>query len=150
MLNFRRLDKSGIEFNQTDRNTTLVRADELRDTGVLHNNIKDGPQVPPTGFVPFDLGPNSKRVVLHNITLKGDGFDGLARGGNAEHLVPKGCTIDVAGTPPQQQRRITFPPAAPSVPSLEQQRRSGKLVGRNEPCPCESGKKYKRCHGMLK
>ena len=21
------------------------------------------------------------------------------------------------------------------------------LVGRNEPCPCGSGKKYKRCHG---
>ena len=22
-------------------------------------------------------------------------------------------------------------------------------VGRNEPCPCGSGKKYKRCHGKL-
>ena len=22
-------------------------------------------------------------------------------------------------------------------------------VGRNEPCPCGSGKKYKRCHGRL-
>jgi SEC-C motif-containing protein len=25
--------------------------------------------------------------------------------------------------------------------------RSGRAVGRNEPCPCGSGKKYKRCHG---
>jgi preprotein translocase subunit SecA len=25
--------------------------------------------------------------------------------------------------------------------------RSGDKVGRNEPCPCGSGKKYKRCHG---
>ena len=32
---------------------------------------------------------------------------------------------------------ITRPPAA-SVPR----------VGRNEPCPCRSGLKYKRCHGM--
>jgi uncharacterized protein YecA (UPF0149 family) len=23
----------------------------------------------------------------------------------------------------------------------------GRKVGRNEPCPCGSGKKYKRCHG---
>jgi preprotein translocase subunit SecA len=27
------------------------------------------------------------------------------------------------------------------------QRRSGEKVGRNEPCPCGSGKKYKKCHG---
>ena len=27
------------------------------------------------------------------------------------------------------------------------QRRSGDKVGRNDPCPCGSGKKYKKCHG---
>ncbi len=27
--------------------------------------------------------------------------------------------------------------------------RSGRKVGRNEPCPCGSGKKYKNCHGKL-
>jgi len=27
--------------------------------------------------------------------------------------------------------------------------REGKKVGRNEPCPCGSGKKYKHCHGKL-
>jgi preprotein translocase subunit SecA len=26
-------------------------------------------------------------------------------------------------------------------------RREGQKVGRNDPCPCGSGKKYKRCHG---
>ena len=25
--------------------------------------------------------------------------------------------------------------------------RAGAKVGRNEPCPCGSGKKYKKCHG---
>ncbi|MEM6284227.1 MAG: SEC-C metal-binding domain-containing protein, partial [Chloroflexota bacterium] len=25
--------------------------------------------------------------------------------------------------------------------------REGRKIGRNEPCPCGSGKKYKRCHG---
>ena len=27
--------------------------------------------------------------------------------------------------------------------------RDGKKVGRNDPCPCGSGKKYKACHGKL-
>ena len=27
--------------------------------------------------------------------------------------------------------------------------RDGKKVGRNEPCPCGSGKKYKQCHGKV-
>jgi len=27
--------------------------------------------------------------------------------------------------------------------------RSGRKVGRNEPCPCGSGKKFKQCHGKL-
>ena len=27
-------------------------------------------------------------------------------------------------------------------------RRDGKKVGRNDPCPCGSGKKYKKCHGL--
>jgi uncharacterized protein YecA (UPF0149 family) len=32
------------------------------------------------------------------------------------------------------------------MPSLEAQFGGGK-VGRNDPCPCGSGKKFKRCHG---
>ena len=27
--------------------------------------------------------------------------------------------------------------------------RAGEKVGRNDPCPCGSGKKYKHCHGRL-
>jgi preprotein translocase subunit SecA len=30
------------------------------------------------------------------------------------------------------------------------QRRTGEKVGRNDPCPCGSGKKYKKCHGEEK
>jgi preprotein translocase subunit SecA len=31
--------------------------------------------------------------------------------------------------------------------SVETVRREGPKVGRNDPCPCGSGKKYKKCHG---
>ena len=30
---------------------------------------------------------------------------------------------------------------------IEPIRHAGARVGRNDPCPCGSGKKYKRCHG---
>jgi preprotein translocase subunit SecA len=30
-----------------------------------------------------------------------------------------------------------------------QNSRAGPKVGRNDPCPCGSGKKYKQCHGQL-
>jgi len=61
-----------------------------------------------------------------------------------------------AATQRGRRRRITSPgPAAappPAVPSPAPTphlpvRRSGPKVGRNEPCPCGSGQKYKRCHG---
>ncbi len=32
---------------------------------------------------------------------------------------------------------------------LTQVHRSGPKIGRNDPCPCGSGKKYKQCHGQL-
>ena len=35
--------------------------------------------------------------------------------------------------------------SAPITPFV----RTDRKVGRNEPCPCGSGKKYKRCHGQL-
>ena len=31
--------------------------------------------------------------------------------------------------------------------TLQTYRREGRKIGRNEPCPCGSGKKYKHCHG---
>jgi preprotein translocase subunit SecA len=27
--------------------------------------------------------------------------------------------------------------------------RAGQKIGRNDPCPCGSGRKYKHCHGRL-
>ncbi len=47
------------------------------------------------------------------------------------------------------------PPAGQFVPRPEPQGeqqpfvREGRKVGRNEPCPCGSGKKYKQCHGRI-
>ncbi|MCB1864558.1 MAG: preprotein translocase subunit SecA [Chromatiales bacterium] len=41
-------------------------------------------------------------------------------------------------------------PSSPDAESRDEPFvRSGRKVGRNEPCPCGSGKKYKQCHGRL-
>ena len=38
-------------------------------------------------------------------------------------------------------------PQAPQEPKVTQPVRVEKRVGRNDPCPCGSGKKFKACHG---
>jgi preprotein translocase subunit SecA len=41
------------------------------------------------------------------------------------------------------------PPPAARMPAPPPFVRAGGKVGRNDPCPCGSGKKYKHCHGRL-
>ena len=50
------------------------------------------------------------------------------------------------GQPPQGQPQQGGPAPAPRPETFK---RSGRKVGRNEPCPCGSGKKFKQCHGKL-
>ena len=43
--------------------------------------------------------------------------------------------------------RFTAPPKSGAPQRPQTVKRSDKKVGRNDPCPCGSGKKYKKCHG---
>jgi preprotein translocase subunit SecA len=45
----------------------------------------------------------------------------------------------------QQERAANTPVGRPAAPATV--RRQQPKVGRNDPCPCGSGKKYKKCHG---
>jgi preprotein translocase subunit SecA len=49
------------------------------------------------------------------------------------------------GQPPGEGPRAAPPPQMP----LQRPVRSAPKVGRNQPCPCGSGKKFKNCHGVL-
>ena len=65
-----------------------------------------------------------------------------ALGGPAAATAPTGqAAARMPGQPPGQ--------AAEAAASVETFVRDGRKVGRNEPCPCGSGKKFKRCHGAL-
>ena len=59
---------------------------------------------------------------------------------HAEASALSGPTAAPGGQPGQPAR-----PNQPSTPFV----RDTRKVGRNEPCPCGSGKKYKQCHGKL-
>jgi preprotein translocase subunit SecA len=72
----------------------------------------------------------------------------LARAMQFQHAAPEQITAappapqGPVAEPEQQQQRAAPEPVAQFV-------RDTKKVGRNEPCPCGSGKKYKHCHGAL-
>jgi preprotein translocase subunit SecA len=44
---------------------------------------------------------------------------------------------------------LTLPDREEGRPQQQPFRRFGGKIGRNDPCPCGSGKKYKQCHGKL-
>jgi preprotein translocase subunit SecA len=47
----------------------------------------------------------------------------------------------------QQQKELQFQ-AGPAQAEAPKPVRAAAKVGRNDPCPCGSGKKYKKCHGI--
>ncbi len=53
--------------------------------------------------------------------------------------------IDAAGDDYAANENDYFDPSAPPV--KQEPVRVGPKIGRNDPCPCGSGKKYKQCHG---
>ncbi len=48
---------------------------------------------------------------------------------------------------PPQPSAVSSPMAKETVPEAQPYHKEGPKVGRNDPCPCGSGKKYKKCCG---
>jgi preprotein translocase subunit SecA len=63
-----------------------------------------------------------------------------------QSLAPEGSEAEPEGAPPQPMTGA--PPQRPAS-NVQPFTRSTQKVGRNDPCPCGSGKKYKQCHGRL-
>ena len=56
---------------------------------------------------------------------------------------------DLAERPPQAPHPHEDEPYGGEPPRTLPFERGGARVGRNDPCPCGSGKKYKNCHMKL-
>jgi preprotein translocase subunit SecA len=56
--------------------------------------------------------------------------------------------VDNAGQDYAANERDRFEPGGENAPAVKQEPiKVGPKVGRNDPCPCGSGKKFKQCHG---
>jgi preprotein translocase subunit SecA len=55
--------------------------------------------------------------------------------------------VDAAGQDYAANERDRFEPGGPEVAVKQEPIKVAPKVGRNDPCPCGSGKKYKHCHG---
>lgn len=56
-------------------------------------------------------------------------------------------TIQVNNGEAPKRERVAEPAATPGDGSTSGTKKAGKKIGRNDPCPCGSGKKYKNCCG---
>jgi preprotein translocase subunit SecA len=60
--------------------------------------------------------------------------------GAIRNNAPEAAPVARGGEPPA-------PPRTGGDDAIRQVKRDEPKVGRNDPCPCGSGKKYKKCHG---
>jgi preprotein translocase subunit SecA len=69
--------------------------------------------------------------------------------GDGAPVGPEAASAAAAGPRATGSGPFAAGPAAAAPPAQPPHLRDGRKVGRNEPCPCGSGKKYKHCHGQL-
>ena len=79
-----------------------------------------------------EIHQKQRRMVEIHASASADGAQGTA-------------AAQQAGAGAQAMAAAGVPPAEIKKP--ETVRRAEPKVGRNDPCPCGSGKKYKKCHG---
>jgi preprotein translocase subunit SecA len=99
------------------------------------------------GFAIFEEMINDIRISIarkiFRVTIKRDA-DRSRRGPQpmrASHNSMAGAGLGLGQVPKNQERNE-------AGPQKVQIRRSEPKVGRNDPCPCGSGKKYKKCCGQ--
>ncbi len=73
----------------------------------------------------------------------------LAAAEEQQTAVAAGVRASTAGTSQPRAGVRAAPPPPPAAETAGTFVRGERKVGRNEPCPCGSGKKYKHCHGAL-
>jgi len=137
----------------------------LYDTGATHSAVT--PRVvadlklPSIGAMNVGVGGGSLPTTGHlvNIALPNGVMFTMVRA--ASMVLHQGIDVivgmDILGTGDfavtHHQGRTTFSFRVPShdeidfVKDLNEIQRAAMRAGRNDPCPCGSGKKYKKCHG---
>ena len=101
----------------------------------------DSTQPPPSGIQDVPEIPNATSPSL----ITG------GRGGNGRPPRQVSTSVDELEEAFQRKKKRELEQArmagSGDAQTIQQVVRSGDKVGRNDPCPCGSGKKYKKCHG---
>ena len=93
--------------------------------------------------MPEELAP--ARPSEREFQFKHEAFDGLGV------TPPPDTPLQAPDSAPQRRSAAMATAGGGPAGAKEHQPfvREGRKVGRNEPCPCGSGKKYKQCHGKV-
>ncbi|MDR1257727.1 MAG: preprotein translocase subunit SecA [Tannerellaceae bacterium] len=94
-------------------------------------------QIPVREESPGQAGGGGRRVAVRQATQE-------RRQDMSRYRTEKSDLPDGGGGGALNSQR---PPTGPQPPQQQMPVRAEKHAGRNDPCPCGSGKKYKNCHG---
>jgi preprotein translocase subunit SecA len=134
----------------------LENLEELREAVYLRGYAQRNPllEYKLEGFKIFDefLAEIRLNIARRMFAIKATGMEERrpirAAQGTAQHSEARllGTGVAASGDPLTASRRAPAPQQG-SMPQQSQVRRTIPKVGRNDPCPCGSGRKYKHCHG---
>jgi len=87
---------------------------------------------------------NNFKPGLHTVRIAHDSWCSIYSGSGVCNCDPD-VSLESSSPDPNEHSRLL----ADGVQSMRQEHERYKKIGRNEPCPCGSGVKFKRCHGAV-
>jgi preprotein translocase subunit SecA len=115
----------------------MARIDNETIRYLFHIQVQQGEQ-PPSERAPQPSSPTRPRADAVAASAA------AARANEPQHLPAVAREIERRQQRQQKDLQYQTGPAQAEAPKPV---RAGAKVGRNDPCPCGSGKKYKKCHG---
>ncbi len=116
----------------------MARIDNETIRYLFHIQVQQGEQ-PPAGAPQPSSPPQPTRPRADAVAASA-----AARAGEPQHLPAVAREIERRQQRQQKDLQYQTGPAQAEAPKPV---KVGAKVGRNDPCPCGSGKKYKKCHG---
>jgi len=118
----------------------MARIDNETIRYLFHIQIQQGEQAPPTPGQPPPSSPQSPRPRADAAVASA-----AAHASEQPQHLPA-VAREIERRQQRQQRDLQYQ-TGPAQAEAPKPVRAGAKVGRNDPCPCGSGKKYKKCHG---
>jgi preprotein translocase subunit SecA len=115
----------------------MTRIDNETVRYLFHIQVQQGEQ-PGSGGAPQTPSPQQPP------RPRAAAASAAARAGEPEHL--PAVAREIERRQQRQQKDLQYQ-TGPAQAEATKPVRAGAKVGRNDPCPCGSGKKYKKCHG---